>query len=115
MALIQSAGFPKLLDRGQAVNQPVTIFVQANQPFIIREPPSRNGARCIGPIRRSIGQMVSFKRPLSTTAPFTLTSRSTADGFGGLFPDLSLRETHGISCCPPQIFMPVGLKSPRSR
>ena len=36
--LIQSPGFPKIIDRQQAVNEPMTIFVKANEPSIRRLP-----------------------------------------------------------------------------
>ena len=74
------------------MNQPVTIFVQTDQPLKIREPTSWNGTRGIGPIWGLVGQMMGFKRPLSRAASFTLASGSTEDGFGGLFPDLGLQE-----------------------
>ena len=55
--------------------------------------------------------MVSLEWAFGPATPFTLTARSTVNGFGGLSPHLSLQKV----VVSHTIFMPVGLKATRSR
>jgi hypothetical protein len=102
VALEKSPCFPKAIHRRQAVKTAVTIFIKANDPFIVREPSLWDRTGCAGPIPGLIGQMVGMERAFGRATSFALTTGSAVDGFRRLFPDVGLQEClvfHGASYC----------------
>jgi hypothetical protein len=92
VALEKCSRFPKTIHRRQMVQKTVTIFIKADDPFIIWEPTPWNRTGCAGPIPGLIGEVVGVERAFGRAATFALAAGLAIDGFCRLFPDISLKE-----------------------
>ena len=109
MDLVKCSRFPEAIHRRQAVETAVTIFIKANQPFVVWEPTPWNRTGCAGPILGLVGEVMSMERAFGRATTLALTSRSAKHGMCRALPDVGLQEClvfHGA----PNVFMGLDSK-----